>query len=149
MVYLGSAGQGFLRVQFPLNKTALSPPKVFLLTIQRQFLWCSSLCVGGFRHGVSFVIVCFSAPFFFCALERLCHVTVTFLGIFTYIFDIPYTLSGVILESDLGEKVWLTSPYLELREKWKCIECKGKSKIWTKTSPWFWLSWGLMTCHPF
>ena len=35
-------------------------------------------------------------------------------------------LAGVILEGDLGEKVslsWLTSPYLELREKWKCIEC--------------------------
>ena len=46
---------------------------------------------------------------------------------------------GVILEGDLGEKVslsWLTYPYLELREKWKCIESIGKSKIWTKTSPW-------------
>ena len=46
--------------------------------------------------------------------------------------------AGVILEGDLGEKVflsWLTSPCLELREKWKCIECIGKSKIWTKTSP--------------
>ena len=35
--------------------------------------------------------------------------------------------SGVILEGDLGEKVslsWL-SPYLELREKRKCIECIG------------------------
>ena len=47
--------------------------------------------------------------------------------------------SRVILEGDLGEKVslsWLTSSYLELREKWKCIDCIGKSKIWTKTSPW-------------
>ena len=46
---------------------------------------------------------------------------------------------GVILEGNLGEKVsqsWLTSPYLELREKWKCIESIGISKIWTKTSPW-------------
>ena len=49
------------------------------------------------------------------------------------------TYTGVILEGDLGEKVslnWLTSPYFELREKWKCIEYIGKSKIWTKTSPW-------------
>ena len=47
--------------------------------------------------------------------------------------------AGVILEGDLGEKVslsWLTSPYLKSREKWKCIACIGKSKIWTKTSPW-------------
>ena len=47
--------------------------------------------------------------------------------------------AGVILEGNLGEKVslsWLTSPYLELREKWKCIEYIRKSKIWTKTSPW-------------
>ena len=44
--------------------------------------------------------------------------------------------SGVILEGNLGEKFslsWLTSPYLELREKWKCIECIEKSKIWIKT----------------
>ena len=36
-----------------------------------------------------------------------------------------------ILEGDLEEVSlsWLTSPYLELREKWKCIECIGKSKI--------------------
>ena len=50
-----------------------------------------------------------------------------------------YTKAEVILEGDLGEKVflsWLTSPYLELREKWKCIDCIGKSKIWTKTPPW-------------
>ena len=49
------------------------------------------------------------------------------------------TLTGIILGGDLGEKVslrWLTSPYLELRKKWKCIECIGNSKIWTKTSPW-------------
>ena len=50
-----------------------------------------------------------------------------------------FTYTGVILEGDLGEKVslsWLTSPYLEPREKWKCIECIRKSKILTKTSPW-------------
>ena len=37
-------------------------------------------------------------------------------------------IERVILEGSLGEKVslsWLTSPYLELREKWKCIECRG------------------------
>ena len=48
-------------------------------------------------------------------------------------------LSGVILMGNLGEKVslsWLTSPYVELREKWKCIECTGESKIWIKTSSW-------------
>ena len=53
--------------------------------------------------------------------------------------SLPKCNRGVILEGDLGEKIslsWLTSPYLELREKWKCIECIGKSKIWTKTSPW-------------
>ena len=47
--------------------------------------------------------------------------------------------AGVILEGDFREKVslsWLTSSYLELREKWKCIECIGKSKIWTKSVPW-------------
>ena len=57
--------------------------------------------------------------------------------------------SGAILEGDLGEKVslsWLTSPYLELREKWKCIKCIGeilnldqnfslKSWNFRKTSP--------------
>ena len=49
---------------------------------------------------------------------------------------------GVILDCDLGEKVslsWLTSPYLELREKWKCLDCIGKSKIWTKTSLKSWI----------
>ena len=53
--------------------------------------------------------------------------------------DTVTLLPGVILEGDLGEKVclsWQTSPCLELREKWKCIESIGKSKIWTKTSPW-------------
>ena len=43
--------------------------------------------------------------------------------------------SGLSLEGDLGQKVsfsWLTSPYFELREKFKCIEHIGKSKIWTK-----------------
>ena len=47
--------------------------------------------------------------------------------------------SGVILGGDLGEIVslsWLTSPYFELKEKWKCIECTGKFESWTKTFPW-------------
>ena len=42
------------------------------------------------------------------------------------------------LEADLGEKVslnWLTSPYFELREKFKSKEHIGKSKMLTKTSP--------------
>ena len=46
--------------------------------------------------------------------------------------------SGLSLEGDLGEKLslsWLTSPYFELREMFKCIEYIGKSKIWAKTSP--------------
>ena len=41
------------------------------------------------------------------------------------------------LEDNLREKVclmWLTSPYFELREKLKCIEHIGKSKIRTETS---------------
>ena len=45
---------------------------------------------------------------------------------------------GLSLGGDLGEKVslsWLTSPYFELRVKFKCIEHIGKFKIWTKTSP--------------
>ena len=38
---------------------------------------------------------------------------------------------------DLGEVplIWLTSPCSELREKLKCIEYNGKSKIRAKTSP--------------
>ena len=38
---------------------------------------------------------------------------------------------------DLGEIVflsWLASPYFELREKVKCIEHRGKSKLWSTTS---------------
>ena len=45
-------------------------------------------------------------------------------------------LPGLSIRGDLGEKVslsWLTSPYFELREKFKCIEHIGKSK--NKTSP--------------
>ena len=41
-------------------------------------------------------------------------------------------MAGLSLEGDLGEKVsqsWLTSPYFELREKFRCIEHIGKSKI--------------------
>ena len=46
----------------------------------------------------------------------------------------------IILEEDLGEKVslnWLTSPYLELREKWKCKEYIGKSKFGPELLPEF------------
>ena len=47
--------------------------------------------------------------------------------------------TGLSLGGNLGEKVslsWLTSPYFVLREKFKCIEHIGKSKIQIKTSPW-------------
>ena len=47
-------------------------------------------------------------------------------------------LAGISLEGDLREKVslrWLTYPYFELREKFKCIKHIGKSKIRTKTPP--------------
>ena len=60
-----------------------------------------------------------------------CHLNIQFRA---FIFK-----SGPSLEGDWGEKVslsWLTSPYFELREKFKFIEHIGKSKICTKTSPW-------------
>ena len=44
---------------------------------------------------------------------------------------------GLSLGGHLGEKVslnWLTSPCFELKEKLKCIECVGKSKIRAKTT---------------
>ena len=52
--------------------------------------------------------------------------------------DYLHRSAGLSLGGDLGEKVsqfWLTSPYFELREKFKRIEHIGKSKFWTKTSP--------------
>ena len=48
------------------------------------------------------------------------------------------SMAGNKLAGDLGEVVSLqeqTSPYFQLREKPKCIDCIGKSKFWSKTSP--------------
>ena len=84
------------------------------------------LCKIQINFIVAIVVQKFIKCFFF-SFKSLCEFGGTFFN------------PGVILEGDLGEKVslsWLTSPYLELREKWKCIEFIGKIKIWTKTSPW-------------
>ena len=68
------------------------------------------------------------------------------LKVFTQLWSVNHHLTGLSLAGDLGEKVfliWPTSPYFELREKFKCKEHIGKHKIWTKTSPWMSLNFSL------
>ena len=54
-------------------------------------------------------------------------------------------MAGSKLGGDLGETVSLqtqTSPYFQLREKFKCIEHIGKGEAQLKTSPWNQKIWG-------
>ena len=43
--------------------------------------------------------------------------------------------AGLSLGADFGENLPKLAPCFELREKLKCIECIGKSKIMAETAP--------------
>ena len=86
-------------------------------------------------------------PLTHCILNRLSHTIIleesNFNFRYVWIWDLHIprekwlNYSGVILRGNLGEKISLAGwpPYLEVREKWKCIECIGKSKIGPKLLP--------------